>query len=88
MSYDGAVFAWAESRLNLPKGSVIRVDFGTQDEGYCETCSYTVGGADVAYTSKNTRKGAKNPLTTKYDFINLGGESFAEILHEILEAGK
>lgn len=84
MSYDEAVFAWAEKRAHLPKGSVTRVDFGTQDEGYCETCSYTVGGAEVAYTAKNTRKNAKTATTTKYDFINLSGESFAEVLAEIL----
>lgn len=88
MNYDEAVFSWAEGRLNLPKGSVTRVDFGSQDEGFCETCSYTVSGADVAYTTKNNRKNAKNPTTTAYKFINLGGESFGQILADILEAGK
>lgn len=85
MNYDEAVFAWAEGRLGLPKGSVTRVDFGTQDEGYCETCSYTVGGAEVAYSTDKDRKGRPK---TRYDFISLGGESFGQILADILEAGK
>lgn len=88
MNYDEAVFAWAEGRIGLPKGSVTRVDFGTQDEGFCDTCSYTVGGAEVAYTTANKRKNAKTPTTTSYSFINLYGESFGTVLQEILEAGK
>lgn len=85
MNYDEAVFAWAEGRLALPKGSVTKVKFGTEEEGYCDTCAYTVGGVDVHYNVPNKKN--KNGISTKYGFIDLHGDSFTDVLAQIIEAG-
>lgn len=80
MNAEAAAFAWAEKRLSLPRGSVTRIDFGQQQEGYCSTCEYTVTGVEVQYRAKNNK--------VKYEFINLSYDSFTSVLEEILEVGK
>lgn len=81
MNAEEAIFAWAERRLGFPMGSVRSVDFGTEQEGYCQTCEYTIGGVEVSWENPKSRK--KNKI--EYDFISLSSESFSSILEEILE---
>lgn len=80
MNADKAINKWAGKKLGIDPSLITSVSFGTNDEGYCETCSYTVGGVEVTYKPK---KGG-----TKSEFINLGYESFADVLSEILEGSK
>lgn len=80
MDADKAIKIWAGKRLGINPDFITSVEFGTEDEGSCETCSYTVGGVVVIWKDKKNRP--------KYDFINLGYESFADVLNEILEVSK
>lgn len=80
MNADKAINKWAGKRLGIHPDTITKVNFGTYDEGFCETCSYTIAGVEVSY---KTKKGG-----TKSEFINLGYESFADVLNEILEGSK
>ena len=85
MNAEEAIKNWAASRLNIKADSIRNVDFGTQEEGYCNTCSYTVGGVEVSYLTGKKTRGKKPVDEVKYSFISLGGESFTDVLKEILD---
>lgn len=83
MNYDEAVKKWAGKRLDINPSLITRVDFGMDTRGYCETCSYDVVGVEVSYNIPNTKN--KSGVSSKHGFIDLGYETFAGVLQEILE---
>lgn len=83
MDYEKAVRKWAANRLGLNPDTIKSVDFGMDQKGYCETCSYDVVGVEVVHTIPN--KKTKSGVSLNYEFIDLGYESFASVLQEILE---
>lgn len=78
---DKAINAWAAKKIGVHPDTIVGVDFGHKQAGYCDTCSYTVSGVEVSYRKKDAR-------STSSEFISLDYYSFASILEEILEEGK
>jgi hypothetical protein len=80
MDSEKAIRIWAGNRLGINQDSIKNVEFGYETGGYCPTCEYTMAGVEVSHIN------SKGKLT--HSFIDLGYESFANILNEILEVGE
>lgn len=77
------VFKWAEQCLNLPAGTVISVNIGTDEEGYSCCSNYASPGVWVSHSIPLT--GRQRKPRTNDAFIDLSGQSLDSFIEGILE---
>lgn len=77
------VFIWAEKCLNLPVGTVISVNIGTDEEGYSCCSNYASSGVWVTHSVPLT--GRQRKPRTNDAFISLDWQSLDSLIEEILD---